>query len=101
VRRRRRRAGHPEALKMAISLVSLIGSAAGVCTTVAYMPQVIRTWRTRSTTDISLGMFSVMVLGVILWLVYGIALNDWPIIGANTVTLVLTGTILFLKLRHG
>jgi MtN3 and saliva related transmembrane protein len=86
---------------MEISLVSVIGWAAGVCTTVAYLPQLIRTWRTRSTADISLGMFSVMVLGVIFWLVYGIAIDSWPIIGANSVTLVLTGTILFLKLRHG
>ena len=86
---------------MALSLVSLIGSAAGVCTTVAYLPQVIRTWRTRSTADISLGMFCVMVFGVILWLIYGIATDDWPIIGANSFTLVLTVTILFLKLRYG
>lgn len=98
---RRGRPQHPDAVKMEISWVSLVGSAAGVCTTVAYLPQVIRTWRTRSTADISLGMFSVMVLGVIFWLIYGIALNDWPIIGANSVTLVLTGTILVLKLRHG
>ena len=86
---------------MAISSVSLVGWAAGFCTTVAYLPQVIRTWRTRSTADISLGMFSVMMLGVVFWLAYGIALGDWPIISANSVTLILTGTILFLKLRHG
>ena len=86
---------------MEISSISLLGFAAAFCTTVAYLPQVIRTWRTRSTADISLGMFSVMTVGVALWLVYGIAIVSWPIIAANAVTLFLAATILILKLRHG
>ena len=86
---------------MANSLISFVGFAAAFCTTAAYLPQVIRTWRTRSTADISLTMFSIMTLGVVLWLVYGIAIVSWPIIAANTVTLFLASTILILKLRHG
>jgi MtN3 and saliva related transmembrane protein len=86
---------------MEISLISFIGFAAAFCTTTAYLPQVIRTWRTRSTADISLGMFSVMTLGVALWIVYGIAIGSLPIIAANAVTLFLAATILILKLRHG
>ncbi len=86
---------------MDTSLISIIGFAAAFCTTAAYLPQVIRTWRTRSTADISLGMFSVMTLGVALWLVYGIAIGSLPVIAANAVTLFLAATILILKLRHG
>ena len=81
--------------------VSIMGAAAGICTTVAYVPQVLKTWRSRSTSDISLAMFAVMVTGVALWLGYGIALHDWVIIGANAATLFLTGIVLVLKLRHG
>ena len=86
---------------MEISLISFIGFAAAFCTTAAYLPQVIRIWRTRSTADISLSMFSAMTFGVVLWLVYGIAIDSWPIIACNSVTLGLASTILILKLRHG
>ena len=78
-----------------------MGAAAGNCTTTAYLPQVIKTWRSRSTTDISLGMFLVMVTGVALWIGYGVAMGDWLIVGANAATLFLTGIVLVLKLRHG
>ena len=84
-----------------MSWVTLIGSAAAICSTVSYLPQVIRTWRTRSTHDISLGMFAVMVLATALWLIYGIALDDGAIIASNGLCLVLSGTILFFKLRYG
>ncbi|WP_414710009.1 SemiSWEET transporter [Pseudorhodoplanes sp.] len=84
-----------------MSLVMLIGLAAAVCTTLAYAPQVIKAWRTRQTKDISLGMFVLMVTGVVLWLVYGVLIGDVPLIVANLVTLSLAGTILVLKLRHG
>lgn len=86
---------------MELSLVSLAGLGAAFCTTVAYVPQVVRIWRTRSTQDISLGMFSVMTLGIILWLIYGFAIGSLPIIVANCATLVLTVTVIVLKLRHG
>jgi MtN3 and saliva related transmembrane protein len=81
--------------------ISFIGSAAAVCTTLAYLPQVLRAWRTRSTHDVSLKMYILMVLGTMLWLAYGVALTDWPLIGANTISLGFTGSILFLKLRYG
>ncbi|MBB4264017.1 uncharacterized protein with PQ loop repeat [Bradyrhizobium sp. CIR3A] len=57
---------------MAPLVIKLIGFAAATCTTVAYAPQAIKVWKTRSTGDISLGMFVVMVLGLALWLVYGL-----------------------------
>lgn len=83
------------------SWVSVIGSVAGMSTTGAFLPQVIRTWRTRSTEDISLGMFLLTAFGLLLWLVYGIARGDWPLIVTDVVSLILAVTILGLKLRYG
>ena len=81
--------------------VSLLGAAAAVCTTGAYLPQLIRAWRTRSTRDVSLPMFLLLVTGIALWLVYGILIGDGPLIVANGVSLCFTASILYLKLRHG
>ena len=64
------------------------------------MPQVLRVWRTRSTRDISLRMFLVLVTGLSLWLTYGVTKGEPPIVIANSITLTLAGTILFFKLRH-
>ena len=63
--------------------VTVLGLLAAFCTTTAYLPQVIKTWRTRSTTDISLGMFLLMVSGLVLWLAYGIILADLPLIAGR------------------
>ena len=81
--------------------VTLLGLLAAFCTTAAYLPQVLKTWRTRSTADISLGMFLLMVSGLVLWLAYGIILADLPLIASNTVTLLFAGMILYFKVRHG
>ncbi len=58
-------------------------------------------WRTRSTQDISLKTFAVLVTGLSLWLVYGFWRSEIPLIAANSVTLVLASTILYFKIRHG
>jgi MtN3 and saliva related transmembrane protein len=79
--------------------VSLLGLFAGSLTTIAFLPQVIKTWKSRSAKDLSLGMFSIFTLGVALWLAYGIIINDLPVIMANVVTLVLASTLLFFKLK--
>jgi MtN3 and saliva related transmembrane protein len=81
--------------------VTVLGLVAAFLTTVSFVPQVLRTWATRSTKDISLAMFIAYTAGIALWLVYGIFLRDIPIIASNAVTLVLAATILGLKLRHG
>ncbi len=81
--------------------ISVIGTAAATCTTLAYLPQVLRAWRTHSTHDVSLKMYILMVVGTALWLAYGVALANGPLIVANTICLGLTGSILFLKLRYG
>lgn len=84
-----------------MDLATLIGLAAGTCTTLAFLPQAVKAWRTRSTRDLSLSMFLVFVAGVSLWLAYGLIRGDLPLVAANAVTLLLAGSILVLKLRHG
>jgi MtN3 and saliva related transmembrane protein len=76
-----------------------IGMAAALLTTAAYAPQAIKVWRSRSTRDVSLAMFSMMVVGLVLWLTYGILIADVPLIVANAVTLVLAASILVAKIR--
>ncbi len=76
-----------------------IGIAAACCTTFAFVPQIIHLLRTKSTDGISLRMYAVFNLGVLLWLVYGLLLHSLPIILANSVTIVLSGTILLMKVR--
>jgi len=80
---------------------TIIGFIAAIFTTFAFVPQVIKVWRTRSTADISLGMYSLFTLGVALWLAYGILLDAWPIILANIVTLLLAGAVLVMKVKFG
>jgi MtN3 and saliva related transmembrane protein len=80
--------------------ITFIGLAAATLTTAAFVPQVVRAWRTRSTNDISLPMFLILALGITLWLIYGVLIRDLPLIAANLVTLVLVLAILFLKLRY-
>ena len=84
-----------------MSKLTFLGLAAACCTTIAFVPQLVKTWKTRSTADISLSMFLVLVIGIILWLAYGMLLGDVPLIVANGITLVLAGIILVFKLRYG
>ena len=79
----------------------VLGFAAAFLTTVSFIPQAIMTIRSKNTSGISRGMYCLFTLGVALWLVYGLYLGSWPMIFANTVTLLLAGTILVLKLRYG
>jgi MtN3 and saliva related transmembrane protein len=78
-----------------------IGAIAATLTTCSFIPQVWRVLRTRHTQDISLLMYAFFTLGVALWLAYGILLDAWPIIIANSITLLLAGAVLVLKLRFG
>jgi len=85
---------------LAMDMVTSIGFLAGALTTMAFWPQLRRTWMTRSAADVSLGMLLTFTTGVMLWLVYGLLLQSWPIILTNLVTFVLTVAILILKLRY-
>jgi MtN3 and saliva related transmembrane protein len=83
-----------------MTTIDFIGFAAGTLTTVSFLPQVVKVWRTRSAEDLSMGMFTLFGSGVFLWLVYGLAVGALPVIVANAVTLVLAVTIVALKLRY-
>ena len=72
----------------------IIGLIAAVCTTFAFVPQVMKVWKTKQTKDLSLRMYSIMFIGILLWLVYGILIDSLSIKLANLVTATLVGTIL-------
>jgi len=79
----------------------LLGFAAAALTTGAFVPQAVKTIKSRNTSDLSLAMYVIFTIGIVLWLLYGLRLGSWPMICANTVSLVLAATILGLKLRYG
>jgi MtN3 and saliva related transmembrane protein len=81
--------------------IEALGYAAGVLTTIAFVPQVWRIWTMKSAHEISWAMFVIFNVGIVLWLIYGIALVAWPLIFANSATLVLALTVLALKWRYG
>jgi MtN3 and saliva related transmembrane protein len=82
-----------------VNAADALGLFAGALTTLAFVPQVIRVWRTRSARDLSLASFAIFTAGVALWLVYGLLIGALPVIVANAVTLVLAGAILAMKVR--
>ena len=83
-----------------MQIADWIGSAAAVLTTASFVPQVVHTLRTKDVSGISLSMYSVFVVGVALWLVYGLLLDAWPIVIANAITVTLATCILAMKLRY-
>ena len=85
---------------MNLGTADTLGLLAGTLTTLAFIPQVIKIWKTKHTADISLGMFAIFSLGVLLWLLYGIETGALPVIIANAVTLGLSLTILVFKIKY-
>lgn len=84
-----------------MDFVTAIGFLAAALTTISFVPQAVKTWKSRSTKDMSLAMYSAFTLGVFLWLIYGIYLKSLPMIIANAITFALSFIILLLKLKHG
>ncbi len=80
---------------------TLLGYLAGFLTTAAFVPQVWKTWKSKSAADLSLGMFIVFSLGVFCWLGYGIMISQAPVIFWNAITLILALAILLMKLKLG
>jgi MtN3 and saliva related transmembrane protein len=81
--------------------IRIIGFIAAFCTTISFLPQAIRTIKTKDTSGISKRMYSLFTLGVLLWLIFGIYTTNWPIIIANAITLILSSVILMVKLKAG
>jgi MtN3 and saliva related transmembrane protein len=86
---------------MASAVVDAIGATGAALTTLCWVPQAVKIVRERETRAISLPGTTLCVLGVLLWLVYGLAIVDGPLIGSSIVTLAMTAIILVLKIRHG
>ena len=80
-------------------IIKYVGFFAAFCTTFAFLPQAIKVYKTKSTKDISLYMFLIFTIGVLSWLIYGLIINDLPVILANAVTLILSFFILIYKLK--
>jgi MtN3 and saliva related transmembrane protein len=89
---------HESELRM--RLTTLLGSLAGMLTTISFVPQVLKAWRSKRCDDLSWGMLVTFSTGVVLWLIYGLRLWAMPIIIANAVTLALLVTIIVLKIRY-
>ena len=77
----------------------MLGTVAGVVSTLAFLPQVFKIWRTRSTKDISLGMYSLYSLGLVLWGLYALMIESWPLLMTEIITGVMTGYILMIKVK--
>jgi MtN3 and saliva related transmembrane protein len=80
------------------SFTTVIGFTAATCTTACYLPQLYKSWKTRSTGDLSLVMMAALAIGVSLWIVYGVMRSDVVVIAANVATLILVAGILMIKL---
>jgi MtN3 and saliva related transmembrane protein len=83
-----------------MTYTTLLGLIAGTCTTFAFLPQLLKIWKTKSTGDISLWMYVVICTGILLWLIYGIMIGSVPVILANAVTLVIAAMILIMKIKY-
>ena len=83
-----------------MNTTDLIGYFSAFLTTLAFVPQAHHSWKTRDLSGVSLPMYSLFSLGVVGWLVYGIMITSWPIIVANSITLLLAFVVLCLKMKH-
>jgi MtN3 and saliva related transmembrane protein len=81
--------------------IQILGMVAGTISAITFLPQVIKTWRTKSAADISLLMFTFATISVILWLIYGIIIRDVPIIYTNSMVLICSLIMVYFKLRYG
>lgn len=82
-----------------MNLTEILGLIAGFLTTMSFIPQVVKTWRSRSARDLSLVMFLLYCVGVFLWMIYGVMIDQLPVILWNIITLILASVILFFKIK--
>ncbi|WP_245756530.1 SemiSWEET transporter [Amphritea atlantica] len=79
-------------------ITSFIGISAACCTTASFVPQVVQILKSKDTAGISVAMYSIFTLGVLLWVIYGFVIQDMPVLLANSVTLILTLSVLVLTI---
>ena len=82
-----------------MQLIDIIGTLAALCSMSSFVPQILKIWRERDAESVSLRMYLVTVTGFALWIAYGAMSHSWPVIGSNTVCLILSAIILGLKWR--
>lgn len=80
--------------------VEILGYSAGFITSLTFLPQVVKTWKEKSAKDISLLMFVIAAINEVMWIVYGVLLNNWVIISTNAVVLSMSLIMIFLKFRY-
>lgn len=83
-----------------LNWTDILGLVAGVFTTVAVVPQIYKAWKSKKVKDVSPGMFIVLLIGLALWVVYGVTQKDIPIIATNGLALALNGFMLYLMIRY-
>lgn len=81
------------------ALANIVGTGAALCSMTSFAPQILKIWRERDASSVSLRMYVVTVTGFSLWIAYGVLIDSWPVIGSNIVCLLMSGTILALKWR--
>ena len=82
------------------SVITVVGVAAAICSMTSFAPQLVKIWREKDASSVSLRMYVVTVSGFALWIGYGALIGKWPIVGSNTVCLLMSGAVLFLKYRY-
>ncbi len=82
-------------------LLNALGVLAAVCSMSSFLPQVVKIWREKDASSVSLRMYVVTVTGFALWTLYGVLLKSWPLVGSNIVCLILSAAVLVLKLKYG
>jgi MtN3 and saliva related transmembrane protein len=83
-----------------LNYIDLFGFSAALLTTIAFLPQLYKTWQTKSADDVSLVMLILFITGLLCWIIYGLKINSIPILVANIITFVFNFSILILKIRY-
>ncbi|HAX61114.1 MAG TPA: hypothetical protein DCX95_00940 [Elusimicrobia bacterium] len=83
-----------------MNFITILGLTAGTLTTLAFLPQLIKAWKSKSTKDVSLNMFVILCVGILLWIAYGFLIKSFPVIISNAVTFILCLFILYFKIKY-
>ena len=83
-----------------LNYIEFFGFAAALLTTIAFLPQLYKTWKTKSADDVSLIMLILFIIGLICWIIYGLKINSIPILVANIITFIFNFSILILKITY-
>ena len=84
-----------------MTYIDILGYMAGTLVVISILPQIIKSWKTKSTRDISLWRTIIYIVGLILWIAYAIKINNGPVAAMNTIGLILASLVLYLKIKHG